>query len=82
MNTEQLLESSLVPMEDAAEALGIEPKRLLGLMARNGITDPIGGDTPEGIMVYGWSCKGLAERLVRDRESEVVNESSHNRGEA
>ena len=65
MNTEQLLESSLVPMEDAAEALGIEPKRLLGFMARNGITDPIG----DGELVYGWSCKSLAERLVRDREN-------------
>ena len=69
MNTEQLLERSLVPMEDAAEALSIEPKRLLGLMARNGITDPIGGDTPEGIMVYGWSCKSLAERMRSDREN-------------
>ena len=51
-----------------AAALGIEPKRLLGFMARNGIADPIG----DGELVYGWSCKGLAERLVRDRESEVV----------
>ena len=65
MNTEQLLERSLVPMEDAAEALGIEPKRLLGFMARNIITDPIG----DGELVYGWSCKGLVERMRSDRES-------------
>ena len=66
MDREQLLDAGLVPIEDAAEALGVEPKRLLGFMARNGITDPIGDES----LVYGWSCKGLAERLVRDRESE------------
>lgn len=28
------------------------------------IADPIGGETPEGIMVYGWSLKTLTERTA------------------
>lgn len=58
-----LFDSDLVPYKEAAAALGIEPKRLLGLMARNGVDDPIGGMADDGqVYVYGWSCKSLAER--------------------
>lgn len=60
-----LFDRELAPYEEAAAALGIEPKRLLGMMARGCIDDPIGGSTPDdGILVYGWSCKGLAARLA------------------
>jgi hypothetical protein len=50
----------LVPVEYAAQQLGIEPKRLRGFMFRNGIADPIG----DGTQVYGWSCKTLMHRLA------------------
>ena len=49
----------LLTIEDAATALGIEPKRLRGFIFRNGIADPIGDVTH----VYGWSLKTLRERL-------------------
>lgn len=53
---EQNLEGDdLIPYERAAALIGIEPKRLLGRMLRNKLGDPIGGQTPEGIMVYAWS---------------------------
>lgn len=55
-----LLDSGLVPLEDAAQALGIEPKRLRGFMWRNGIADPIGDQD----RVYGWSCRALAAKLA------------------
>ena len=41
-----ILDQELIPVSKAAEALGITEKALLGLMFRNGVTDPIGGDTP------------------------------------
>lgn len=65
-----LLASELVPYKDAAATLGIEPKRLLGLMMRQRVDDPIGGQAEDGrIYVYGWSCKSLAERAaVTDSE--------------
>ncbi len=54
-----LTDFCLVPVDRAAEALGIKPKALIGLMARNVVGDPIG----DGKEVYGWSCKETAERL-------------------
>ena len=42
----------LIPYEAAAALIGVEPKRLLGWMLRNRVGDPIGGETPDGIMVY------------------------------
>lgn len=59
MNTDDL-----IPYERAAALIGVEPKRLLGYMIRNKVGDPIGGDTPEGIMVYEWSMKELKQRLA------------------
>ncbi len=56
---EELLKSGLIPVERMAEALGVEPKRFVGYMARNVVGDPIG----DGKEVYGWSCKETAERL-------------------
>jgi hypothetical protein len=61
-----VLDKGLMPIADAANALGIEPKRLLGYMFRNGIGDPIG----DGLEVYGWSCATLAKRIA-DHSSEV-----------
>ena len=47
--------------DEAAAALGMEPKRLLGFMLRQRVDDPIGGQAEDGkIYVYGWSCKGVA----------------------
>ena len=63
-----ILDLGLVPIETAAAALGIEPKRLLGFIARNGLGDPI-GDAGE---VYGWSCRALAERLAASAASGVT----------
>jgi len=61
----QVLDSGLVPYEEAAAALGIEPKRLLGLMLRQRVDDPIGGQAEDGtIYVYGWSLKALAARAA------------------
>lgn len=60
MDMQQLLKSDLVPVEDAAAALGIEPKRLRGFMARNGLADPIGDYS----LVYGYTCRDLAKRLA------------------
>lgn len=50
----------LIPVEDAAQMLGIEAKRLRGFMWRNKVGDPIGDAT----LVYGWSCVTLAKRLA------------------
>lgn len=59
---EQNLEGDdLIPYERAAALIGIEPKRLLGRMVRNKLGDPIGGQTPEGIMVYAWSLPRPAD---------------------
>ena len=56
----------LIPYERAAASLGIEPKRLLGYLMRNALQDPIGGSTPDGIMVYEWSLNELRKRLTAD----------------
>lgn len=64
--------NDLIPYEKAAALIGIEPKRLLGYLIRNKVGDPIGGETPEGIMVYGWSLKTLAER-VSSHSTEVTS---------
>lgn len=45
---------------DTARRLGLEPKRLRGFIARNGLADPI-GDMDQ---VYPWSCKALRARLA------------------
>jgi hypothetical protein len=55
-----LLNMELVPLDYAAEQLGIDVKRLRGFMFRNGIADPIGDAT----QVYGWSCRTLMHRLA------------------
>ena len=64
MDMQQLLASDLVPYRDAAAVLGIEPKRLLGFMADKRPWMPIGGATPDGIMVDGKSCRDLARMLA------------------
>jgi hypothetical protein len=77
----QLEGSDLIPYERAAALIGIEPKRLLGRMMWNKVGDPIGGETPEGIMVYGWSLKTLAENLAADRkEAERLSATVHSDG--
>ena len=63
-HVEQLTDSGLVPIEEAAAALGIDVKRLRGYVWRNSLRDPIG----DANQVYGWSCKALA-----DTSSAVVN---------
>ena len=58
----------LIPIEQAAADLGIEPKRLRGFVLRNGLADPIG----DMVHVYGWSLATLRERLrAADHASEV-----------
>ncbi|MBZ4252009.1 hypothetical protein LAJ57_13995, partial [Streptococcus pneumoniae] len=64
LDMQQFLKADLVAYERAAALIGIEPKRMLGYLIRNKVGDPIGGETPDGIMVYGWSCKTLAERTA------------------
>lgn len=71
MNVQVLLDAGLVPVEDAAAALGIEPKRLRGYVFRNDLGDPIGSLGKDE--VYGWSCRPLAEKLAaafRENERE------------
>jgi len=58
------MNDDLIPYERAAALIGIEPKRLLGWLLRNRVGDPIGGDTPDGVMVYEWSMKELKQRLA------------------
>lgn len=65
---QSLLDAGLVPVEDAAAALGIEPKRLRGFMWRNGIADPIGDQN----RVYGWSCRALAAKLAQVSGRETI----------
>jgi hypothetical protein len=60
MNEQNLDRFGLVPIDDAARMLGIEPKRLRGYMFRNKAGDPIG----DAEQVYGWSCKTLADRIA------------------
>lgn len=62
MNVQVLLDAGLVPVEDAAAALGIEPKRLRGYVFRNNLGDPIGSLGKDE--VYGWRCRALAEKLA------------------
>ena len=64
MTREEFLEAGLVPAEEAAQALGIEVKRLTGFVLRNRLEDPIGGWSDHGMAVYGWSCRQLAARLA------------------
>jgi hypothetical protein len=59
-----MTDDDLIPYERAAALIGIEPKRLLGYLIRNKCGDPIGGETPDGIMVYEWSMKELKRRLA------------------
>ncbi len=59
-----ILKADLVPVDEAAKMLGIEPKRLRGFMFRNKVGDPIG----DAEQVYGWSCAQLAERLAAIKE--------------
>lgn len=66
------MSADLIPLADAAAALGIEPKRLLGFMARNSVGDPIGGSTPDGIMVYAWSLEPLRMRLRASDDSALT----------
>lgn len=47
----------LIPVEEAAARLGMEPKRLRGLIMRNGIGDPIG----DFERVYEWSLPRAAD---------------------
>ena len=68
-HVEQLLDAGLVPVDEAAAALGMEPKRLIGFVLRNGLRDPIGGWLDGGMAVYGWSCRELARAST---SSEVV----------
>ena len=56
----------LIPYEKAAAMIGVSPKRLLGYLMRNSLADPIGGSTPDGIMVYDWSLNELRKRLTAD----------------
>jgi hypothetical protein len=62
-------ESSLVPIDDAAQGLGIEPKRLRGYIFRNSVRygDPIGDATH----VYDWSLKHLRTQLAAHRATAV-----------
>lgn len=64
MPLDKLLQTGLVPLHEAAETLGIEPKRLRGFIFRNGIADPIGDYFLD--QVYGWS----AARLVHIKTAE------------
>lgn len=66
------MSDDLIPLNEAAARLGIEPKRLLGYCIRNGLGDPIAGNTPDGIMVYAWSLEATRQRLGVD--SAVVHE--------
>lgn len=59
-----MLDTDLIPLADAAAALGISEKRLVGFILRNSLADPLGGWLDGGMAVYGWSCKTLAERLT------------------
>jgi hypothetical protein len=59
-----VLKADLLPVDDVARMLGIEPKRLRGYMFRNKVGDPIG----DAEQVYGWSCKTLAERIASIKE--------------
>ena len=59
IRVEQLLDTGLVPIEEAARNLGIDVKRLRGYVWRNGLGDPIGSLATDE--VYGWSLRTLAD---------------------
>lgn len=52
--------SDLIPLEDAARELGIEPKRLLGYCMDPRPWMPIS----DGRLVYRWSLKAVRERVA------------------
>ncbi len=70
MNTDDL-----IPYEAAAALIGVSQKRLLGYLMRNHVGDPIGGETPDGIMVYEWSLKTLAESTANHSSVAPVTSS-------
>ena len=53
-------DADVITVEAAAQMLGIEAKRLLGFIARNGLNDPIGNER----YVYKWSLERLRKRLA------------------
>lgn len=55
----EILDMGLVPIERAAEALGVDPKRLRGYVYRDLLRDPIGDLKTD--QVYGWSLRTLAD---------------------
>ena len=62
----------MVPLDVAAKELGIDPKRLLGHCMNRQPWMPIAGKTDTGVMVYGWSCRALAERMAAAGDKAVV----------
>lgn len=56
-----LLDTGLVPIEEAARNLGIDVKRLRGYVHRDSVRlgDPVG--SLETDQVYGWSLKYLSD---------------------
>jgi len=53
----------LIPIDEAAAELGIKPKRLRGLIARNLLHDPI-GDMQH---VYAWCVDRMREKMKREQ---------------
>jgi hypothetical protein len=53
-------DEGMIPVELAAERLGITPSRLLGFIARNGATDPVGNYQ----WVYEDTLASLRKRLA------------------
>ena len=70
---EGILSRDLIPVAEAAAALGIPEKRLIGFILRNELRDPIGGWLDGGMAVYGWSCRTLAERMAAAGDSAGVS---------
>jgi hypothetical protein len=62
-NSTSILSEGIIPLSTAAAALGIDPKRLLGYCLSSRPWMPIAGQTDEGVMVYGWSLRHVAERI-------------------
>ena len=54
----------LIPLKQAAEILGIDTNQLMCYIMRNSLSDPIGGSTPDGVMVYEWSLSQLKKKLA------------------
>ena len=53
----------LIPIDTAAAELGIEPKRLRGLIARNLLHDPIG----DMEYVYAWCVDRMRDKMKREQ---------------